>query len=147
MAKVRSWVGLDVHARSVLAEPTRVASGLGVPNGMKVSADGRTVNLLIPLYVVMQKLGLINNLGALVLVETAETLPFSIWLLAGYFRTIPRDIEVQLHDPATALYGGPDGLDVVRQVSPGKQRASVQASDRPGRLSFSKDDRHHSDRQ
>ena len=30
---------------------------------------------------------------------------------------IPRDPEVQLFDPALALYGGQDGLDVVRQVS------------------------------
>ncbi|HZK59680.1 MAG TPA: peptide chain release factor N(5)-glutamine methyltransferase [Cryobacterium sp.] len=30
---------------------------------------------------------------------------------------IPRDPEVRLFDPAHALYGGPDGLDVVRHVS------------------------------
>ncbi|MCA0215853.1 MAG: peptide chain release factor N(5)-glutamine methyltransferase [Actinobacteria bacterium] len=30
---------------------------------------------------------------------------------------IPRDPEVRLHDPEIALYGGDDGLDVVRQVS------------------------------
>jgi len=30
---------------------------------------------------------------------------------------VPRDLEVRLHDPKTALYGGADGLDVVRQVS------------------------------
>ncbi|MER7798033.1 peptide chain release factor N(5)-glutamine methyltransferase [Microbacterium sp. NPDC096154] len=30
---------------------------------------------------------------------------------------IPRDPEVRLHDPESALYGGPDGLDVVRELS------------------------------
>jgi xylono-1,5-lactonase len=35
--------GAIFHARSVHAAPTRVASGLGVPNGMKLSADGRTL--------------------------------------------------------------------------------------------------------
>ncbi len=30
---------------------------------------------------------------------------------------IPIDLEVQLHDPSMSLYGGVDGLDVVRQIS------------------------------
>jgi sugar lactone lactonase YvrE len=35
--------GAIFHARSMHEAPTRVASGLGVPNGMKLSADGKTL--------------------------------------------------------------------------------------------------------
>jgi release factor glutamine methyltransferase len=30
--------------------------------------------------------------------------------------SIPVDLEVQLHEPAISLYGGVDGLDVIRQI-------------------------------
>jgi release factor glutamine methyltransferase len=30
---------------------------------------------------------------------------------------IPIDLEVQLHEPSMSLYGGVDGLDVIRQIS------------------------------
>jgi multiple sugar transport system permease protein len=55
------------------------------------------VAIMIPLYLVLSKLGLINNLAALVLTETSETLPFSIWLLTAYFRTIPPELEDAAH--------------------------------------------------
>jgi release factor glutamine methyltransferase len=39
---------------------------------------------------------------------------------------IPRDVEVHLHDPSLALYGGADGLDVIRVVSSVGQRLLIE---------------------
>ena len=58
--------------------------------------------LAIPYYVLIQSFGLLNNLASAVLIYTVLTLPFSIWYLTLYFRTIPVEIEeASLVDGAT----------------------------------------------
>lgn len=51
--------------------------------------------LFIPFARVIAMLGLQNSMGALVLVYPTFTIPFCTWLLMGFFRSIPRDIEEQ----------------------------------------------------
>jgi multiple sugar transport system permease protein len=51
--------------------------------------------LFLPLSRVVAELGLQDTIWALVLVYPTLTAPFSTWLLVGFFRTIPRDIEEQ----------------------------------------------------
>ena len=48
---------------------------------------------LIPLYVLMSKLGLLNSLGVLMLAYLGMGVPFTIWVLKGYFTTIPYEME------------------------------------------------------
>ncbi len=49
--------------------------------------------LFIPLSRVITNLGLQDSLWSLVVVYPSFTVPFSTWLLMGFFKTIPRDIE------------------------------------------------------
>ncbi len=49
--------------------------------------------LFIPLSRIVARLGLQDQLGSIILVYPSFTIPFSIWLLMGFFRSIPRDIE------------------------------------------------------
>lgn len=49
--------------------------------------------LFIPLSRVVVMLGLQDSVWALVLVYPTFTVPFSTWLLMGFFRSIPRDLE------------------------------------------------------
>ncbi|MDR7554767.1 MAG: carbohydrate ABC transporter permease [Armatimonadota bacterium] len=51
--------------------------------------------LFIPFSRLIAVLGLQNSLWALVLVYPTFTVPFCTWLMAGFFRSIPRDIEEQ----------------------------------------------------
>jgi len=49
--------------------------------------------LFLPLAQVIAKLGLYNTYWALILTYPTQLIPFASWLLMGYFRTIPREIE------------------------------------------------------
>lgn len=49
--------------------------------------------LLIPLYVIFARMGMINKLPSLILILTAFNLPFAIWMLQGYFKSIAVSIE------------------------------------------------------
>jgi len=51
------------------------------------------VMMMIPLYVIMQKLGLLNRQLGLILVYSTTAIPFCVWMLKGYFDTIPKDLE------------------------------------------------------
>jgi ABC-type glycerol-3-phosphate transport system permease component len=49
--------------------------------------------MAVPLFVLMRQLGLINTLPSLILVYTATSLPFSVFLLVNSMRGIPRELE------------------------------------------------------
>ena len=60
--------------------------------------------LFIPLATIVQAYGLFNSPMALVLVYPTILIPFSTWLLMGYFKTIPYEFEeCALIDGATRL--------------------------------------------
>jgi multiple sugar transport system permease protein len=51
------------------------------------------VSILIPIYFALQALGLLNTLWGLTLVYSGLLLPFVIWILEGYYRDFPTELE------------------------------------------------------
>ena len=51
------------------------------------------VVMAIPLYILLDTLHLLDSLTGLVLVYSTTSVPFCVWMLKGYFDTIPVDIE------------------------------------------------------
>ena len=49
--------------------------------------------LFIPLFIVLQRLGLIDSLSGLSLSYLTFTVPFATWMLIGYIRTIPTELD------------------------------------------------------
>lgn len=52
-----------------------------------------TTLLIIPLFITMRNLGLINSHWALIICNLTIVTPFATWMLKGYFDSIPKELE------------------------------------------------------
>jgi ABC-type glycerol-3-phosphate transport system permease component len=59
-----------------------IVAGLTIPAQLAV----------VPLFFELRSLGLLNSKAGLILVYTANGLPFSVFILAGFFRSLPRSL-------------------------------------------------------
>jgi multiple sugar transport system permease protein len=51
------------------------------------------VSLVVPLFVLLQLVGLKNTLTGLVLTHTGFTLPLVVWMMRSFFQDVPRELE------------------------------------------------------
>ena len=61
--------------------------------GFLVSQMFPGVLMMIPLYVLLDRLGLLDALLGLILVYAVTAIPFCVWMLKGWFDTLPKDLE------------------------------------------------------
>lgn len=60
--------------------------------------------VLIPVYLMLARLGQVNHYSGLMLAYVVTAIPFSIWILKGYYDTIPLELEeAALIDGCTRL--------------------------------------------
>lgn len=72
-----------------------------------------TIVVLIPLYGLFARIGLVDNRLSLVLVNVAFALPFSIWMMRSFLATVPREIE-----EAAIVDGAPARVILLRIMAP-----------------------------
>ena len=99
------------------ANTTAVAGGttlltllVGIPCGLSLSRFNSRTNrniavtmlvsqmlpaslLAIPMYVLFARVGLLDSLGGLVIADTAFSVPLAVWMLKGFFDSIPSALE------------------------------------------------------
>ncbi|MFD7522706.1 MULTISPECIES: carbohydrate ABC transporter permease [Paenibacillus] len=60
---------------------------------------------MIPLFFLMSDMGLTNSLLGLIIVYTVSTIPFSVFVLVGFFKTLPSEIEEAAMMDGASYYG------------------------------------------
>lgn len=83
----------------LLAVPAAYATGVkpirqarGVLQWMLSTKFLPLIAALIPVYVVFQRLGLLDNIWALVVFYTGMNLPIAVWMMHSFLKEIPKDI-------------------------------------------------------
>ena len=76
-------------SRSVLSRRTTK----GIMIWILVTRIFPPVTTVIPYFMIIRLLGLIDTRASLVLTYVSYSLPFSIWLLLGFFQELPKEIE------------------------------------------------------
>ena len=77
------------YALARLELPAKRASGFYVLATQMLPPVG----LIIPYYLVLQKVGMLDTYTGLIVIYLTFSLPFAIWLLVSYFEDIPREME------------------------------------------------------
>jgi len=64
-----------------------------------------TIVLIVPIYNLASKLGLINNPIALIIIYVGLTTPLAMWLLSAFLQGVPRELEEQAMVDGTSKIG------------------------------------------
>ncbi len=51
------------------------------------------LSYLIPLFIVFQLLGMVGTIGALIVTHLVITIPIIVWIMIGYFESLPAELE------------------------------------------------------
>jgi ABC-type glycerol-3-phosphate transport system permease component len=70
-----------------------------------------TAAIIVPLFMTLRFLGLVNTYLGLILVYTILTLPLSVWMLTSYFRAIPVELE------EAAIIDGASRLSILFRIT------------------------------
>jgi multiple sugar transport system permease protein len=108
------------YALARLRVPGRRAVMLGIVMGTAFPA----IATVAPLYLIVRALGLRDTWAAVVLAHTSFALPLALWLLAGFIRELPHEMEeaalVDGASPAAALR-----YVILPAIAPGAAAAAV----------------------
>jgi len=63
------------------------------------------VAMILPLYILMRRLHLLDTYGALIITYTVVNLPFTVWLMRGFIKDIPKELDEAAFIDGCSIWG------------------------------------------